>query len=157
MADDGPGRRAYVGAMNSTTLASTTSTHTPLLVRGGAVLAAGGLSWLTKMAVIAATDGAEKGTGDALASVFYLGGFALMAAGLATVAVALTAGRHVVLRAAAGIAGLVSFFFAYVAIEGVAKSINGDAGPTWFPDEVGILATGAVMAAAGMLLIRRSA
>lgn len=120
------------------------------------MLAAGGLSWLAKMAVIAATDGAEQGTGDALASLFYLGGVALMAAGLATVAVALTAGRHVALRAVAGIAGVVSFFFAYVAIDGAAKTVSGDAGPTWFHDEVGILATGAIMAATGLLLVRRS-
>lgn len=141
--------------MNSTTL-SPTYIATSFLARAAAVLAAGGGAWLAKMAVIAATDGAVSGAGSTAASVFYLLGVALMAAGLAAVAVALTAGRNVVIRAAAGVVGLVSFFVVYVVVENIAKAIAGNAGPSWLEDEVGILATGAVLMTAGLLIARRA-
>ena len=118
------------------------------------ILAAGGLAWVAKIAVIAASDGAETGSAETLAGVLYLSGVACMAIGLAGVGVALTTGRHVVLRILAGIGGFLSFFVAYVAIESVAKGLAGDAGPAWFGDEVGILATGAALAATGLLAAR---
>jgi hypothetical protein len=131
-------------------------TNTTLLQRSSIVLAAGGLAWLAKMAVIAATDGAEGGTGSAVASVFYLLGVGLMPVGLAGVAVALAAGRHLVLRVVAGIAGFLSFFVSYVVLEGIAKAIVGDTGPTWLGDEVGILVTGGVLMTAGLLAAQRA-
>ena len=131
-------------------------TNTALLQRFSIVLAAGGLAWLAKMAVIAASDGADAGTSSAAASVFYLLGVALMPAGLAGVAVALAAGRHLVLRVVAGIAGFLSFFVSYVVLEGIAQSLVGDTGPTWLGDEVGILVTGIVLAATGLLVAQRS-
>jgi hypothetical protein len=131
-------------------------TNTTLLQRSSIVLAAGGFAWLTKMAVIAATDGAEAGTGSAAASVFYLLGVALMPAGLAGVAVALAAGRHLVLRVVAGIAGFLSFFASYAVLESIAQAIVGDTDPTWLGDEVGILLTGVVLMTAGLLAAQHS-
>lgn len=141
--------------MNSTTL-SPTYVPTSLLARAALVLAAGGFAWLAKMAVITATDGAVDGAASSTAGVFYLMGVALMAAGLAGVAVALTAGRHVALRVAAGVAGFTSFFVIYVMLESIAQAVAGDAGPSWMADEVGILATGAALMAAGLLIARRA-
>lgn len=131
-------------------------TNTTLLQRFSIVLAAGGLAWLAKMAAIAATDGAEAGTGSAAATVSYLLGVALMPTGLAGVAVALAAGRHLVLRVVAGIAGFLSFFVSYVALEGIAQAIVGDTRPAWLGDEVGILVTGVVLMTAGLLAAQRA-
>ena len=136
------------------TYAESTPSPSPLLVRASAVLAAGGLAWLAKMAVIAATDGAEDGAADTITSIFYLSGVLLMAAGLAGIAVALTAGRPLVVRIVAGVVGFISWAVIYALIESIAKAIAGDAGPEWFPEEVGILATGAVLMTVGLLLLR---
>lgn len=118
-------------------------------------MAAGGIAWLAKMAVIAATDGAVSGAAATTASLFYLAGVVLMAAGLAGVAVALASRRGLFVRALAGIAGLLSFFVVYMTLEGIAKAAVGDAGPAWLDDEVGILATGACLMVAGLLIVRQ--
>lgn len=131
-------------------------TNTAFLSRAAAVLAAGGLAWLAKMAVITTTDGAVSGTGSAAASVFYLLGLGLMAGGLAGVAVALTARRPVAVRAIGALGGLVAFVVVYSVLDGIAKSLVGDAGPAWMPDEAGILTTGAVLMAAGLLTARNA-
>lgn len=145
-----------VAPMNSTTV-SPTYVPTSFLARAALVLAAGGFAWLAKMAVITVTDGAVSGAGSAAASVFYVLGVALMAAGLAAVAVALTAGRHAALRVVAGVVGFLSFFVTYVVLESIAQAIAGDAGPSWMEDEVGILATGTALMTAGLLIARRVA
>lgn len=131
-------------------------TTNTLLPRAAAVLAAGGLAWLAKMAVITATDGAVASGANA-AGVFYLLGVALMSTGLAAVAVALTASRPVAVRALAAVGGFLSFFVCFMVLEGIAKAIVGDAGPSWLEDEVGILATGAVLMAGGLFLARNAA
>jgi hypothetical protein len=128
-------------------------TTNTLLPRAAAVLAAGGLAWLAKMAVITATDGAVS-DGATAASAFYLLGVVLMPLGLAGLAAALTARRHIAVRALAGVGGLLGFFVLFVLLEGVAKGLVGDAGPSWLPDEAGILATGAALAATGLLTAR---
>lgn len=84
-------------------------------------------------------------------------GVALMPAGLAGIAVALAWHRNVAIRAVAAIAGLLTFFPVFVVLEGIAKGLVGDAGPSWLPDESGILATGAALAACGLLAVRAGA
>lgn len=106
--------------------------------------------------MIAATDGAEAGAGSAAAAVLYVLGVALMAVGLAGVAAALAAGRHLLLRVACGIGGLLSFFVSYTVLDGIAKALVGDAGPAWLSDEAGILVTGGMLAAAGLLNVQRA-
>lgn len=125
-----------------------------LISIGGAIAAAGGFAWLAKIAVIAATDGATSGAADAVTAVFYIAGVALMTTGLAVCGVALTAGRHIALRALAGGVGFFSALVAYMVIESIAQGIVGEAGPSWFEDEVGILATGAVIMAFSLTAVR---
>lgn len=133
-----------------------TNTNTQLLHRSSIVLAAGGLAWLAKMAVIGATDGAEAGTGSAAASIFYLLGVALMPAGLAGVAVAFVGGRHLVVRVVAGMAGFLSAFVSYALLESIAQGLVGDTDPTWIGDEIGIFVTGLVLATTGLLAAQRA-
>lgn len=121
-----------------------------------AVLAAGGFLWITKFVVIAATDGALSGLPETVTSVLYLSAVALMAFGMAGVAVALLSGHHLAIRIAGAVGGLVAWAISYVVIEAIAQAIVGDTDPVWLGEEIGIVATGAVLMTVGLLLARPS-
>ena len=120
-----------------------------------ALLAAGGACWVTKFVVIAATDGAVSGFPDTLTGILYLSAVSLMVIGLATLFVALTQRLHPVLRALAGLVGVVAWGVTYVVLEMVAQGVVGDSGPSWLPEEIGIVVTGAAFLTLGLLLGRR--
>jgi hypothetical protein len=130
--------------------------NSKMFQRFSMVLVAGSLAWVAKTAVIAATDGAEAGASSAITAILYLLGAVLMPAGLAGMAVALTAGRHLMLRVVAGVAGFLSAFITYSVLEAAAQSLTGDTDPAWLGEEVGILVTGVVLAAIGLLAAQRS-
>lgn len=132
---------------------NTSSKHFRL---SAAVLAAGGLCWVVKFVVIAATDGAVSGTAESATPILYISAVTLMALGLASLGVALLAGRHIALRAAGAVGGLVTWVLSYMVIEGIAKAIVGDTDPVWLGEEIGIIATGAVLMTIGLLLARPS-
>jgi hypothetical protein len=132
---------------------NTSSKHSRL---SAAVLAAGGFCWVVKFVVIAATDGAVSGTADLATAVLYLAAVVLMALGMASLGVALLAGRHIVLRIAGAVGGLVAWALSYMVIEGIAMAIVGDTDPVWLGEEIGIVATGAVLMTVGLLLARPS-
>ena len=119
-----------------------------------AVLAVGGLCWVVKFVVIASTDGALSGTPDTVTGLLYLTAVALMALGMAGLGVALFSGRHLVLRIAGAIGGLVVWWLSYTVIEGIAQAIVGDTDPVWLGEEIGVVATGAVLMTIGLLLAR---
>jgi len=133
---------------------NTSSKHFRL---SAAVLAAGGFCWVVKFVVIAATDGAVSGTADLVTAVLYMSAVALMALGMASLGVALLAGRHIALRIAGALGGLVAWALSYMVIEGIAMGIVGDTDPVWLGEEIGIVATGAVLMTVGLLLARSSA
>jgi hypothetical protein len=132
---------------------NTSSKHFRL---SAAVLAAGGFCWVVKFVVIAATDGAVSGTADLVTAVLYMSAVALMALGMASLGVALLAGRHIALRLAGAVGGLLAWWLCYLVVEGIAMTIVGDTDPVWLGEEVGIVATGAVLLAVGLLLARPS-
>jgi hypothetical protein len=132
---------------------NTSSKHFRL---SAAVLAAGGFCWVVKFVVIAATDGAVSGTADSATAVLYMSAVALMALGMASLGVALLAGRHVALRVVGAVGGLVAWAVSYMVIEGIAMAIVGDTDPVWLGEEIGIVATGAVLMTVGLLLARPS-
>lgn len=113
---------------------------------------AGGLAWLSKLAVIAATDGRVNDTGAA--AVFYLLGAVLLAVGAGCATLRLLRPRKRWTRVAALLPAPVVFFASFVALESLVKAAVGDAGPAWLEDEVGILATGAVWLATGLAVLR---
>jgi len=116
------------------------------------LVTAGGVAWLAKLAVIAGTDGRVTDTGAAAA--FFVLGAILLAAGGGCVALRLLRPRR---RLAAGVAlalGPVLFFVSFTLLDGLAQAVVGSAGPAWLEDEVGILATGAVWLAIGLVLLR---
>jgi hypothetical protein len=132
------------------------NTSSKLFRLSAAALAAGGFCWVVKFVVIAATDGAVSGMPDTATSILYITAVTLMAAGLAGLGVALLAGRHVLLRVLGAVGGLVAWVLSYMVIEGVAQAIVGDTDPVWLGDEIGIVATGAILMTVGLLLARSS-
>ena len=132
---------------------NTSSKHFRL---SAAVLAAGGFCWVVKFVVIAATDGADSGMPDTATSVLWITAVTLMTLGMASLFVALLAGRHIVLRILGALVGLVAWVLSYIVIEGIAQAIVGDTDPDWLREEIGIVATGAVLMTVGLLLSRPS-
>lgn len=132
------------------------NTSSKLLRPSAAVLAAGGLCWVAKFVVIAATDGALSGMPATITSVLYITAVSLMVLGMVGLGVAFTAGRHLVLRVLAGVGGLVGWVLSYIVIEMIAQGIVGDTNPAWLGEEIGIVATGAVLMTVGLLVARPS-
>ncbi len=133
------------------------NTSSKLFRISAASLAAGGLCWVVKFVVIAATDGAVSGLPDTATGILYITAVALMACGMAGLGVALLWGRHVLLRVLGAVGGLVSWALSYTVIEGITKAVAGDPGPAWLADEIGIVTTGAVLMTVGLLLLRSKA
>lgn len=121
------------------------------------VLAAGGLCWVAKFVVIAATDGALSGLPDTITSILYIAAVTMMALGLSAVVVTGLAGRHPALRVLGGIGGLALWAVTYMVLEGIAQGIVGDTDPAWVGEEVGIVLTGAVLMTVGLMLARPKA
>ena len=125
--------------------------------RTAGLLALGaGVAWGAKVALIAANGGSNDSEGPVAA--LYFAGVALLLAAGAALGVAVTAGRPVWLRALAGVAGVVAVLLVYGAVlDPLGKAAVGDAGPSWLPDEAGILlmAAAALVVAAVMLRGRR--
>lgn len=108
---------------------------------------AGGTAWIAKFLVIAATDGAVDDEGAA--AVFYLLGLALMAIGAAAITLRLIPWRPI-----AALLAPVLFVLSFMLLDGIAKPLVGDAGPSWLEDEAGIVLTGVVWLAVGLGLLR---
>ena len=128
------------------------NTSSKLFRLSAAVLAAGGFCWVVKFVVIAASDGAVSGMPNTATAILYISAVTLMALGMAGLGVALLSGRHVALRALGAVGGLVAWWISYMVIEGIAKAIVGDTDPAWLGEEIGIVATGAVLMTVGLLL-----
>lgn len=133
------------------------NTSSKLFRLSAAALAAGGFCWVVKFVVIAASDGAVSGMPQTAAAILYITAVALMALGMAGLGAALLSGRHVALRALGALGGLVAWWLSYMVIEGIAQRIVGDTDPAWLGEEIGIVATGAVLMTVGLLLARPSA
>lgn len=132
------------------------NTSSKLFRPSAAALAAGGLCWVLKFVVIAATDGAVSGLPDTLTAILYITAVTLMAAGMAGLGVALLSGRHLLLRVLGAIGGLVGWVLSYAAIATLVQAIGTESGPPWLHDELEIVVTGAVLMTVGLLLARRT-
>jgi hypothetical protein len=121
------------------------------------VLAAGGFAWTTKMAVIAATDGATSGIADPTTAALWIAGVALMASGSAAVLAGLLRRRHPLLRVLGALGGVVLWAVTYTVVESIAMAVVAEGtGPVWLHEEIGILATGVLLMTAGLWGYRAS-
>jgi exosortase/archaeosortase len=107
-----------------------------------------GAAWYVKLAISAATDGAESGI---VATCWALGMLSLFVAAAAAI-FALLPG-HVVLRAVAGVIAVPIAFTLVNVADAVAKSIYG--GDGWFRGEVALLVIGAIAAMLGLVELVR--
>ena len=108
-----------------------------------AAAALGGAAWVTKVAVLAATDG-----GDSIVVGFlYLSGVLLMLLGSTWVGVRVAGDRPRALVIALAALSPLLVFVSYALIDPVAKAAVGSG---WFEDEAGILVTGLVWLAASL-------
>jgi hypothetical protein len=118
------------------------------------VFALGGALWVIKVTLITANDLMGRDVDASGVPVLYVAAVALLAIG-ATAVGATLARRHawwVQLLAAA--AALPALILVYSAVDALLKGIVGDVGPSWLADELGIVATGALCLAGGVLLGR---
>jgi hypothetical protein len=112
-----------------------------------AACALGGAALVTKVAVLSATDGNDS----ALVGALYLTGFLLLTFGATWIGIRLAGDRPLPLAIGLAALCLVVPFMTYDAIiDPLAKAALGDAGPAWFEDEAGILATGVIWLAASL-------
>ena len=118
------------------------------LAAGAAV--AGGLVLLAKLAVLAATDGAESTP----VAVLYLLGVGLLALGTAGIALRLLARRPRALRMLAALISPLLFFTVFLALDGLLVPLLGERVPEWAEAEPGVFATALIWLAAGAWALR---
>jgi hypothetical protein len=119
-----------------------------------AVAALGGAAWVTKVAVLAATDGEDS----LVVALLYVCGALGITLGASWVGVRLVGGRPLALVVVLGALGpLLALVLYDSVIDPLAKAALADAGPAWFEDEVGILVTGLLWLAASLPVWRATA
>ena len=112
-----------------------------------AVAALGGAAWVTKVAVLAATDGDDS----VVVGLLYLGGALGITLGATWVGVRLAGERPLPLVLILGALGPLLWFVAYDSVlDPLAEAALGGAGPAWFEAEAGILLTGLIWLAASL-------
>ena len=122
-------------------------TRQRFLHTASAVAALGGAAWVTKVAVLTATDGDDS----LVVGLLYICGAIGITLGASWVGVRLAGERYLPLVVLFGALGPLLAFVAYDSVlDPLAKAALGDAGPGWFEDEAGILATGLVWLAASL-------
>ena len=109
-----------------------------------AAAALGAAAWITKVAVLAATDGDDS----AVVGALYLTGILLLALGSTWVGVRLAGDRPLPVAIALAALCPIVFFLTYDGIlDPIGKAV---AGSGWFEDEAGILLAGLVWLAASL-------
>ena len=118
------------------------------------VFALGGALWVLKVTLITANhllgrDGDASGV-----PVLYVAAVTLLALGATAVGAALARRRPWWAQLLAAACAIPALILVYSVVDAVLKGIFGDAGPSWLADELGIVATGALCLAVGVLLGR---
>jgi hypothetical protein len=127
-------------------------TRQRFLRTASAVAALGGAAWVTKVAVLAATDG-EDGP---VVALLYMCGALGITLGASWVGVWLAGDRPVALAVVLGVlCSLLAFVLYDSVLDPLAKAALGEAGPGWFEDEAGILATGVLWLAVSLAAFNR--
>ena len=131
------------------------SSKWPMLA--GALLLAGGSSWIVKIGVIVATDGRVMTTGPA--ALLMTAGIVLLLLGAAASGAWLAARRHPALRALAALGGVATLVACSVAVGSAGGALARDRGPAYMAEEAGLLAAAllwSVGGAAALVAARRA-
>ena len=118
-----------------------------------ALLLAGGVSWLVKIAVIVATDGRVITAGAA--ALLMSGGVVLLPLGAAGIGAWLARRTHVILRAVAALGAVAALAACTAALGWGATALVRGHGPGYAEQEVGVLAAGLVWSGVGAAALAR--
>ena len=116
------------------------------------VFALGGALWVLKVAVITINDLFGRDPDAMPVPVLYLSAVSFMVVGATAVGIALLRRFPVWAQLLGALA--VALFLLYTILDEILKSSFEGVGPTWLYEELGILATGAICFAGGVLLAR---
>ena len=124
------------------------------LIVASAVLLAGGLSWLAKIAVIVGTDGRVMTTGPA--ALLMSAGLILLGLGAAGLGAWLARRKHLVVRVLGALGGVAALVACSVALGMGASALARGRGPAYWVEEAGILAAGVLWSAVGAVALMRA-
>ena len=119
------------------------------------VFAIGGALWVLKVVFITANDLAGRATDSMPVPALYLSAVLLMAVGATAVGIALLRRFPWWAQLLGAVAAVVALFVLYTVLDAILKASFEGVGPSWLHEELGILATGAICLAGGLLLARR--
>jgi hypothetical protein len=118
------------------------------------VFALGGALWVLKVAVITLNDLLGRDPDAMPVPVLYLSAVSFMVIGATAVGIALLRRFPVWAQLLGALAAVVVLFVLYTILDEILKSSFEGVGPTWLYEELGILATGSICFAGGVLLAR---
>ena len=119
------------------------------------VFAAGGALWILKVVFITANDLTGRATDSMPVPALYLSAVLLMAVGATAVGIAMLRRFPWWAQLLGAVAAVVALFVLYTVLDAILKPTFEGVGPSWLHEELGILATGAICLAGGLLLARR--
>jgi hypothetical protein len=118
------------------------------------VFALGGAIWALKIVFITLNDVIGRPTDGFPVPIVYLSGILLMVVGATAVGIALLRRFPWWAQVLGAFAAVFALLALYVVLDGILKPTFEGVGPSWLYEEVGILATGAICLAGGVLLLR---
>jgi hypothetical protein len=118
------------------------------------VFALGGAIWALKIVFITLNDVIGRPTDGFPVPIVYLSGILLMVVGATAVGIALLRRFPWWAQVPGAFAAVFALLALYVVLDGILKPTFEGVGPSWLYEEVGILATGAICLAGGVLLLR---
>lgn len=128
---------------------ATMTTQRLVTVATGAAVA-GAVAWIAKLAVLAATDGAES---TAVATL-YVAGLILLAVGSIGIVLQLLDRRPFWLRVVTGVLAPAAFIVVFLFLDGVLVPLTEDHVADWAKAEAGVLAAAVIWLAAGTWALR---
>jgi hypothetical protein len=118
------------------------------------VFALGGALWVVKVTLITANHLMGRDIDSFGVPVLYIAAVTLLASGATAVGAALLRHYPGWAQLLGAVVAIPALIFIYQGIDAVLKGLAGDVGPAWLPDELGIVATGALCLVGGVLLGR---
>lgn len=119
------------------------------------VFALGGALWVLKVVFITLNDAMGRSTDALPVPILYLSGVLLMVVGATAVGIGLLRRFPWWAQLVGAVAAVFALGLLYFVLDGILKPTFEGVGPSWLYEELGILATGAICLAGGVLLARK--
>jgi hypothetical protein len=119
------------------------------------VFALGGALWVLKVVFITLNDAMGRATDALPVPILYVSAVLLMAVGATAVGIALLRRFPWWVQLLGALVAVFALGLLYAVLDGILKPAFEGVGPSWLYEELGILATGAICLAVGVLVGRR--